>query len=80
MFEKTEETCEPFIFSFVPCSFDYHILCQCCLSLFLRESEIRESISDRVYLQNVLAGSLLRQGGYPYEYIETGEINLIPPY
>lgn len=32
-------------------------------------------ISDRVYLQNVLAGSLLRQGGYPYEYIDTGEIN-----
>lgn len=28
-----------------------------------------------MYLQNVLAGSLLRQGGYPYEYIETGEIN-----
>lgn len=32
-------------------------------------------ISDRVYLQNVLASSLLRQGGYPYEYISTGEIN-----
>lgn len=32
-------------------------------------------ISDRLYLQNVLASSLLRQGGYPYRYIETGEIN-----
>ncbi len=32
-------------------------------------------ISDRVYIQNVLAGSLLRQGGYPYENIDSGEIN-----
>ncbi len=32
-------------------------------------------ISDRWYLQNVLASSILRQGGYPYQYIETGEIN-----
>lgn len=31
--------------------------------------------ADGLYLQNVLAGSILRQGGYPYEYIETGEIN-----
>lgn len=32
-------------------------------------------ISSWVYVQNVLSGSLLRQGGYPYEYINTGEIN-----
>lgn len=32
-------------------------------------------VSDVVYIQNVLAGSLLRQGGYPYEYVKTGEIN-----
>jgi len=32
-------------------------------------------ISPKVYLQNVLSASLLRQGGYPYEYIETGEIS-----
>ncbi len=32
-------------------------------------------VSPSVYIQNVLSGSLLRQGGYPYEYIETGEIN-----
>lgn len=32
-------------------------------------------VSDRVYLQNALSATLLRQGGYPYEYISTGEIN-----
>lgn len=32
-------------------------------------------LSKSVFLQNVLASSLLRQGGYPYEFIETGEIN-----
>lgn len=32
-------------------------------------------ISDRLYLQNVLSSSILRQGGYPYEYVKTGEIN-----
>ena len=32
-------------------------------------------INDRLTLQNVLSSSLLRQGGYPYEYINTGEIN-----
>lgn len=32
-------------------------------------------VSDRLYFQNVLASSVLRQGGYPYEYIGTGEIN-----
>lgn len=32
-------------------------------------------LSDRVYIQNVLSGSILHQGGYPYEYVETGEIN-----
>lgn len=31
--------------------------------------------SSRITLQNVMSASLLRQGGYPYEYIETGEIN-----
>lgn len=31
--------------------------------------------TGRIYLQNVLSGSLLRQGGYPYEYVKTGEIN-----
>lgn len=32
-------------------------------------------MSDKWYFQNVLATSILRQGGYPYEYIGTGEIN-----
>ena len=32
-------------------------------------------ITPSLYLQNVLSSSLLRQGGYPYEYIDTGEIN-----
>lgn len=32
-------------------------------------------LTDRLYIQNVLAASMLRQGGYPYEYISTGEIN-----
>lgn len=31
--------------------------------------------SSKVYVQNVLASSILRQGGYPYEYIKTNEIN-----
>lgn len=31
--------------------------------------------TESVYFQNVLAGSILRQGGYPYEYVRTGEIN-----
>ncbi len=32
-------------------------------------------ISEELYIHNVLAASMLRQGGYPYEYINTGEIN-----
>lgn len=32
-------------------------------------------ITPKLYLLNVLGTTLLRQGGYPYEYIETGEIN-----
>ena len=32
-------------------------------------------ISPRVYLQNTLSGSILRQGGYPYEYVKTGQID-----
>lgn len=32
-------------------------------------------VNDRIYIQNALASSLLRQGGYPYEYVRTGEIN-----
>ncbi len=31
--------------------------------------------SADVYIQNSFCGSVLRQGGYPYKYIETGEIN-----
>lgn len=36
-------------------------------------------ISGRVYLQNALSVSLLDQGGYPYEYVKTGEINYNDP-
>lgn len=36
-------------------------------------------ISQRVYLQNAFSVSLLDQGGYPYEYVETGEINYNDP-
>ncbi|MBD5304056.1 MAG: TonB-dependent receptor [Bacteroides sp.] len=36
-------------------------------------------ISDRVYVQNVLAASLLRQGGYPYEVYDTGVIGYNDP-
>lgn len=35
----------------------------------------RWNVSKSVHLQNVLTFSVLRQGGYPYEYIKTGEIN-----
>ena len=31
--------------------------------------------TEAVEINNVLAGGILRQGGYPYEYVETGEIN-----
>lgn len=31
-------------------------------------------ISDNVYLQNAFSTSILRQGGYPYESVERGEI------
>lgn len=30
--------------------------------------------ADRIYIKNVLAGSVTKQGGYPYEYLETGKI------
>ena len=33
------------------------------------------NLSSSLSLRNVLAASLLRQGGYPYEYIETGTIS-----
>ena len=36
-------------------------------------------ISDAVTLQNALSTSLLRQGGYPYEYVETGRISYNDP-
>ena len=36
-------------------------------------------ISQKVYLQNAFSVSLLDQGGYPYEYVETGEINYNDP-
>ncbi|MDE6338342.1 MAG: TonB-dependent receptor [Muribaculaceae bacterium] len=36
-------------------------------------------ISDRVYVQNVIAASLLRQGGYPYEGYEDGVIGYNDP-
>lgn len=32
-------------------------------------------VSDKLYIQNVLASSILRQGGYPYEYVGSGLIN-----
>lgn len=32
-------------------------------------------LSKAVMLKNVASASLLRQGGYPYEYVATGEIN-----
>lgn len=32
-------------------------------------------VSDDVSISNALSATLLRQGGYPYEYIRTGEIN-----
>ena len=32
-------------------------------------------LNQKIYVQNVLSTSLLRQGGYPYENIATGEIN-----
>lgn len=32
-------------------------------------------ISQRVKLSNAASASILRQGGYPYEYVPTGEIN-----
>lgn len=31
--------------------------------------------NDNLILNNVASASILRQGGYPYEYVETGEIN-----
>ena len=43
-----------------------------------RSGNIRFKIDARagkLTVQNVLASSILRQGGYPYEYIPTGEIN-----
>ncbi len=36
-------------------------------------------ISPRVYLQNVLSSSVLRQGGYPYRSVERGEISYNDP-
>ena len=36
-------------------------------------------ISPKVYLQNAFSVSLLDQGGYPYEYVEIGEINYNDP-
>lgn len=32
-------------------------------------------VNDNLYLQNVLGGSILRQGGYPYELVGTGVVN-----
>lgn len=32
-------------------------------------------LSEKLTMRNTLSASILRQGGYPYEYIETGEIN-----
>lgn len=37
--------------------------------------KIDSKISETLTINNVVALSLLRQGGYPYEYVETGEIN-----
>lgn len=31
--------------------------------------------ADNLYIQNSFSTSILRQGGYPYKYVETGEIN-----
>lgn len=36
-------------------------------------------ISPQVYIQNAFSTSILRQGGYPYEYVGTGEINFNDP-
>ena len=36
-------------------------------------------ISPRVYIQNAFSVSRLDQGGYPYEYVETGDINYNDP-
>lgn len=36
-------------------------------------------ISPSVYIQNAFSISLLDQGGYPYEYVETGEISYNDP-
>lgn len=32
-------------------------------------------LSDNIRIRNAASASLLRQGGYPYEYVSTGEIN-----
>ena len=37
--------------------------------------KLDHKISDEMILNNVFSSSILRQGGYPYEYIETEEIN-----
>lgn len=37
--------------------------------------KLDREVSDRVTINNVASASILRQGGYPYEYVGTGEIN-----
>lgn len=37
--------------------------------------KLDSKVSESVTVNNVAAASILRQGGYPYEYVATGEIN-----
>lgn len=37
--------------------------------------KFESNISDDLKLLNVASASMLRQGGYPYEYVSTGEVN-----
>ena len=41
---------------------------------FALRSKFQYNVSDKLKLQNVISANILRQGGYPYEYVGTGKI------